>query len=314
MARRPQTLARQEALLGYRLISPTLIIVLVVVILPIIWTISLAFQEIRLINVRDAGFFGEYVLDNFRTVFESSGFWSSLLTTVIYTAGSTIGSTAVGLLAALALRRPFRGRGFLRAAMLLPYVSPVVAVAFVWTVALNPQFGVVNAWGMDFLGWEEPVAFLSQRNHTLSFLGLDVTVPLALLMVIAFETWRYFPFAFLFLIARLQALPGELDEAAVVDGTSIWQRFRHITLPQLMPIIALLTILRFIFTFNTFDDVYLLTGGGAGTEVVSVRIYEFLTARADIGTAAAQSVVLAAVLVVFIAFYMKVTPARQEVS
>ncbi|WP_046767879.1 carbohydrate ABC transporter permease [Jiangella alkaliphila] len=312
--RRTDTLARQESRLAFKLISPTLLIVLVVVVLPVIWTISLAFQDVRLINLRDAGFFGEYNLDNFATVFGSAGFWSSLWTTVVYTVGATLGSIVIGLIAALALRRPFRGRGVLRAAMLLPYVAPVVAATFVWSVALNPQFGIVNAWGTEFLGWDEPVPFLSQRDYSVGLFGVDVTVPLALLTVIAFEAWRYFPFAFLFIIARLQALPGELDEAAVVDGTSIWQRFRYITLPQLMPVIALLTILRFIFTFNKFDDVYLLTGGGAGTEVVSIRVYEFLTARTDIGAAAAQSLVLAAVLTVFIAVYMRTTAARGETS
>jgi multiple sugar transport system permease protein len=191
--------------------------------------------------------------------------------------------------------------------MLLPYVTPVVAATFVWTVALNPQFGIFNAWGTKFLGWDEPIAFLSTETSSL----LGVPVPTALLTVIAFEAWRYFPFAFLFLVARMQAIPGDLDEAARVDGASIWQRFRHITLPQLMPVIAVLAVLRFIFTFNKFDDVYLLTGGGAGTEVISVRVYEFLTARKDVGLAAAQAVVLALALVVLIAFYLRST-ARAE--
>ena len=119
-------------------------------------------------------------------------------------------------------------------------------------------------------------------------------MPTALLTVIAFETWRYFPFAFLFLVARMQAIPGDLDEAARVDGASVWQRFRNVVWPQLVPVIAVLAVLRFIFTFNKFDDIYLLTGGGAGTEVVSVRVYDFLTARKDVGLAAAQAVVLAA--------------------
>jgi multiple sugar transport system permease protein len=133
---------------------------------------------------------------------------------------------------------------------------------------------------------------------------------MALLTVIAFEGWRYFPFAFLFLLARLQAVPHELEEAALVDGAAPTQAFRHVLLPQLGPVIALLCVLRFIFTFNKFDDVYLLTGGGAGTEVVSVRVYEFLTARFDIGAAAAQALVLAGVLVLLLAVYMKVFAPR----
>jgi len=137
-------------------------------------------------------------------------------------------------------------------------------------------------------------------------------VPVALLTVMAFEIWRYFPFAFLFLLARLQAVPAELEEAARVDGATISQRFRYIVLPQLGPVIALLSVLRFIMTFTKFDDVFLLTGGGSGTEVVSVRVYQFLTARFDIGAAAAQALVLAAVLVVFLIVYLKFFAPRLE--
>ncbi|GAA3314883.1 sugar ABC transporter permease [Nonomuraea dietziae] len=183
----------------------------------------------------------------------------------------------------------------MRASILIPYVAPVVAVAFLWEVMLNPQFGIVNTW------LSEPIAFLTQARG--SFLGLQV--PVALLTVIAFEAWRYFPFAFLFILARLQALPGELEEAAVVDGATPTQRFRYVIMPQLWRVVALLAVLRFVFTFTKFDDVYLLTGGGAGTEVVSVRVYNFLTARDDIGASAAQAIVLAVVLVVFLAVYLR---------
>lgn len=295
------TLRKLEARTGRLLLSPTVIIVLAVVIVPIIWAVLLAFQRIRLLNIRRAGLVGNYTLDNVQRVLTSEGFWESLWTTVLYTVGATLGSIGVGLVAALALRKPFRGRGAVRALMLLPYITPVVAATFVWTVALNPQYGIVNAWGTGFLGWDEPIAFLSTEQSRL----LGVPVPTALLTVVAFETWRYFPFAFLFLVARMQAIPGDLDEAARVDGASIWQRFRHITLPQLMPVVALLVVLRFIFTFNKFDDVYLLTGGGAGTEVISVRVYQFLTAQKNVGLAAAQAVVLAVALVGLIVVYLR---------
>ena len=99
----------------------------------------------------------------------------------------------------------------------------------------------------------------------------------------------------------------------MVDGATPTQRFRYILLPQLMPIIALLSVLRFIRTFNKFDDVYLLTGGGAGTEVVSVRVYDFLTARGDVGAAAAQALVLAAILAVLVGGLPRFfAEARQE--
>jgi len=99
-----------------------------------------------------------------------------------------------------------------------------------------------------------------------------------------------------------------------MDSATIWQRFRFVTLPQLMPVIALLAVLRFIFTFNKFDDVYLLTGGGAGTEVISVRVYEFLTARKDVGLAAAQAVVLAVALVVLIVIYLRSTSRAEKAN
>ncbi len=311
-ARKPLTRRQRENRAGLAYLSPTLVVVLVVVVLPILWTVMLAFQRIRLINVRRAGVFGDYTLANLETVLSSPGFWTSLWTTLVYTVGSTFLSIVFGLIAALALRGAFRGRTLVRASVLLPYVAPVVAVTFVWEILLSPQFGLANNWGTRFLGWDRPIAFLSQREYAVSLFGREFDVPLALLTVIAFEAWRYFPFAFLFLLARLQAVPRELEEAALVDGAAPTQKFRHILLPQLGAVIALLTVLRFIMTFNKFDDVYLLTGGGAGTEVVSVRVYQFLTARFDIGAASAQGLVLAVFLVVLLIVYLKFLAPRVD--
>jgi multiple sugar transport system permease protein len=307
-----RTRRQQENRAGLAYLSPTFVVVLVVVVLPVLWTVMLAFQRIRLINLRRASVFGQYTMANLELVLTSPGFWSSLWTTVIYTVGATFSSIALGLIAALALRGSFRGRTLVRATMLLPYVAPVVAVTFVWEILLSPQYGLAGEWGTRFLGWDRPIAFLSQREYPVSLFGAHFDVPLALLTVIVFEAWRYFPFAFLFLLARLQAIPGELEEAARVDGAAPTQVFRHVVLPQLAPVIALLTVLRFIMTFNKFDDVYLLTGGGAGTEVVSVRVYQFLTARFDIGAASAQALVLAAGLAVLLAVYLRFLAPRVE--
>jgi multiple sugar transport system permease protein len=268
-----------------------------VVVVPILWTFVLAFQDLRVIELRRKGLFGSFTVDNFVQVMTSSGFWTALRTTVLFSVVGTIGSIGVGLCAALALRRGFRGRTFVRASMLLPYVAPVVAVTFVWQTMLNPQFGIVNAIGTSVLGWDDPVAFLSQRST-------------ALATVMAFEVWRYFPFAFLFLTARITALPADLEEAAVVDGATVSQRFRYVVFPQLLPTITLLAVLRFIFTFNEFDDIYLLTGGAAGTQVASVRVYDLLTARGDIGAASAQALVLALVLVVLLGLYFRFVGRR----
>ncbi|MEU4745000.1 sugar ABC transporter permease, partial [Actinosynnema sp. NPDC023658] len=253
MAARRRTLRQHDARTGLLLLTPTLVIVLVVVLVPLAWSVLIAFQRVRLIDVGRTGVFAELTLDNFTRVFGSDLLWRSLRTTVVYTAGSTFVAIALGLVAALAVRRPFPGRSFVRAAMLIPYVAPVVAVTFVWRVLLNPEFGIVNSWGKRLFGWDDPIAFLSQARGGITLFGLEVPVPTALLTVIAFEGWRYFPFAFLFLLARLSALPGDLEEAATVDGATPTQRFRHVVLPQLMPVIAVLVVLRTIWTFNEFD-------------------------------------------------------------
>ncbi|MCR2784098.1 MULTISPECIES: sugar ABC transporter permease [unclassified Microbacterium] len=302
----------EENRAGLLLISPTLIIVLVAVVLPILWAIALAFQDVRLINIRGTGFFGEYTLENFVNVLTSPGFLQALWTTVVYSVCGTALAIGIGLIAALALRAPFRGRGLIRASLLLPYVAPVVAATFVWSTALNPQYGIVNWFGTTVLGWEEPVAFLSDRALPVSIFGWEVDLPIALITVICFEGWRSFPFAFLFLTARLQAVPAVLEEAARIDGATPTQRFRHILLPQLLPTIAVLSVLRFIWTFNNFDDIYLLTGGGAGTEVVSVRVFDYLTARGDIGAAAAQALVLAGILALLVWAYLKLFGRQEE--
>jgi len=306
--RRRPSRAQRDARTGLALISPTVVLVVVMVVLPILWTVSLAFQRVRLLNLRSTGIFGDYSLDNFRSVLTSNGFVDGLVTTLAYSVGGTALAIGIGLTAALALRTPFRGRGLVRAALLLPYVAPVVAAAFVWTTMLNPQYGIVNELGTGLLGWDEPVAFFSSRSDEL----LGIPVPTALLSVIAFEAWRSFPFAFLFLTARLEAVPDTYEEAARLDGATPTQRFRHIVLPQLAPTIAVLAVLRFIWTFNNFDDIYLLTGGGAGTRVVSVRVFDYLTARGDIGAAAAQALVLAVILAVIVLVYLRVFSRAEE--
>ncbi|HEV8652513.1 MAG TPA: sugar ABC transporter permease [Actinomycetes bacterium] len=311
--RRGLTLRQQENRAGLALLSPTLVVVLVMVVLPILWTTVLAFQRIRLSTIRRVGLFDAgYTLRNFQTVLTSRGFLDALKTTLVYSVVGTTLAIGLGLVAALVVRSPFRGRTLVRASMLLPYVAPIVAVAFVWQIMLNPELGVVNAIGTDLLGWDEAVPFLTERSGTLSMFGFDLGVPTALLTVIVFQAWRYFPFAFLFILARLQALPAELDEAARVDGATPLQRFWYITLPQLKGVIALLVVLRFIWTFNEFDDIFLLTGGGAGTEVLSVRVYRYLTARNDVGASAATSLVMAALLAVVLLFYFRYFARREE--
>jgi multiple sugar transport system permease protein len=305
--------AKDDRRTGYLLITPTAVIVFAMVVLPILWTVSLAFQHVRLLNLRSTGVIGEYSLDNFRAVLTSAGFLDALVNTLVYSIGGTTCAIGLGLVAALALRRPFRGRGLVRACMLLPYVAPVVAATFLWKTMLNPQFGLVNHYGTTLLGWNEPIAFLSSAAP-LSPFGIDLHISQAMFTVVLFEGWRSFPFAFLFLTARMQAMPASLEEAASVDGATPTQNFRYIILPQLLPTIAVLTVLRFIWTFNNFDDIYLLTGGAANTQVVAVRVYDYLINRGDIGAAAAQALVLAAILAVFVTVYLKFFGRSEEAA
>ena len=305
------TLRQRESRLGWALISPTVIVVLVAVVGPIIWTIAISFQRLRLRTLAETGLFTtEFSLDSFVNVVNARGFWDAIWVTVVYSVVGTTLAIGLGLVAALIVRHPFRGRTFVRASMLLPYITPVVAVTFVWSTMLDPNLGIINALGREWLAWDEPVPFLSQRTRAVDIMGFELRIPLALVTVIVFQAWRYFPFAFLFILARLQALPAEPEEAAKVDGATPIQRFRYVILPQLAGVIALLAVLRFIWTFNEFDDIYLLTGGGGGTEVVSVSVYEYLIGRGDLSAAAALSLVLAASLAVLVFIYFRFAQPR----
>jgi multiple sugar transport system permease protein len=307
------TRARRDARAGMAMVSPTFLVILVMVILPVIWAVVLSFKRIRLINLQTVDLLsGPYTLRNYERLFGSSEFTRALRTTLEFSVFGTLGSILLGLCAALLVRSSFRGRGLVRGVLLLPWVAPVVAITYVWTILLSPQLGFVNAVGTNLLGWNEPIPFLSQEHGEITIFGVSIGVPTALLVVIVFEAWRSFPFAFLFILARLQAISPELEEAAKTDGATPTQVFRHIVLPQLMPVIALIAILRFIFTFNEFDEIYLLTGGGAGTQVLATQVYSFLSARNDIGGAAAVATFMAAVLCVFLFIYVKWFAGKEE--
>ena len=300
------TRARRDSRAGVALVSPTVIVVLVMVVLPVLWALILSFQRIRLLQIRRLDVLGgDYTLRNYDLLLNSSDFLAAARTTLVYSVFGTLGAVVLGLAAALLVRRSFPGRGFVRGVLLLPYVAPVVAIAFIWQVLLSPQLGFVNAVGTDVLGWDSPIPFLSQEEGTITLFGLSIGVPTALIMVILFESWKSFPFAFLFLLARLQAVPADIEEAARVDGAAPTQVFRYIILPQLMGVIALIAVLRFIWTFNAFDEIYLLTGGGAGTEVLATQVYSLLQARNDVGASAAVAMFMAAWLAIFLLVYLK---------
>ena len=235
-----------------------------------------------------AGF--DFTLTNFAAVFDARDFLSVLWATVFYTVVGTIGALVAGLFAALLLNQTFRGRGFLRGLFLFPYVAPVIAAAFTWVTLFDPFSGSANAL-LQQMGFSEgPINFFGER-------------PLALIMVTVFEIWRYFPLSFLFILARMQAVDTDMFEAADMDGASPFQKFRYLLLPQLFGILSVLFLLRFIWTFNKFDDIFLLTGGNAGTRTLTVNVYEQAFAVSDIGAGAAVAVVIFLCLLGFSTVY-----------
>lgn len=301
--------------MAYGLLAPTLVAGLLLIALPMIWNLAIAVQELRIVDLRDAGIFNplqiHYTLENFRQVLSDPEFIPLLLRTGIY-AGLGAGlATSLGLVAALALRRPFPGRAVVRALMLVPYILPLISVTFVWRVMLSPLFGIVNAWLVRFTDLPL-VDFLGTRSFTFDLQGQQLTVPLAFAVVIAFEAWRYFPFAFIFILARLQAVSSTLEEAAVVDGATISQRFRYVVFPEIRTVLLVIFLIRFIWNFNDFSNVYLLTGGGAGTRVISVQVYEWLLARSNPGAASALAIFLAVVLALLAMAYFRFVVRGQE--
>jgi multiple sugar transport system permease protein len=309
---RERTMRQREQRLAYALITPGVVIVLALVLLPVLWNVALSFRELRLIELRDfSPFTLDFSLDNYDEVIGDRDFFELLRTTLLYALVGTTVSIVMGLWAAMTLQKAFPGRSFVRGLILFPYVVPVVAAALLWRTMLNPQIGILNAWIQTVFNTGN-VDFLTSRSFDLEVFGLQVGLPAAFTMVILFEGWRSFPFAFLFILARLQALPSELYEAAQVDGATAVQTFFRITLPQLKGVFAVLFLLRFIWTFNTFDEIYLLTGGAGGTQVVSVQIFEYLFGRSDIGSAAALSIVLALALIVLLLLYFRFAPMEEE--
>ena len=297
----------QEARLAWTLISPTALIVLGIVIFPAFFSIWVSFHDVGLHNLNDvfhAPFVGwenyQKVFNDFAFKFQGMQSWGAAVTSIVYSFVGTTLTLLVGLVAALLLNRPFRGRGLARAIFLFPYVAPVVSIAFVWRWLLDPRpSGVLNDILIRLHIIDLPMAYLSQRG-------------LALLLVIFFEAWRYFPFAMLMILARLQAIDSTLYEAAEVDGANSVEKFWFITVPELRYVLGAIFLLRLMWTFNKFDDIFLLTGGGFGTKVLPVLTYEFSFRLFDFGRGAATAMILLVILVVFIILYVTIVMRNVE--
>ena len=233
-----------------------------------------------------------FTADNFVRIFDGGEFWSVLGVTLFYTVFGTLGALVVGLFAAMLLNKAFAGQGILRGLYLFPYVAPIIAVAFSWLILLDPFSGSANALLMQMGVTAQAINFFGER-------------PLALIMVTVFEIWRYFPLSFLFILARMQSIDSDMYEAADMDGASPFQKFWYLSLPQLLGVLSVLFLLRFIWTFNKFDDIFLLTGGNAGTRTLTVNVYEQAFAVSNIGAGAAVAVVIFLCLLIFSVLFFK---------
>ena len=296
-----------EARLAWALIFPTALIVFSIIIFPAVFSIWVSFHDVGLHNLNDvfnAPFVGfenyQKVFSDFAFKFQGIKIWGAAVTSIVYSFIATAFTILVGLIAALLLNRPFKGRGLTRAIFLFPYVAPVVSTAFVWRWILDPRpSGVLNDILMRLNLIDLPIAYLAERGWALVF-------------VILFEGWRYFPFAMLMILARLQAVDSTLYEAAEVDGANAWQKFWNVTIPELHYVLGAVFLLRLMWTFNKFDDIFLLTGGGFGTRVLPILTYEFSFRLFDFGRGAATAMILLIILAIFMTFYISVVMRNVE--
>jgi multiple sugar transport system permease protein len=220
-------------------------------------------------------------LTNYVDAVADPRFRGALGHTLFFAASSVTLELVIGLWLALALNRAFRGRGLVRAAVLIPWAIPTVVSALLWRFMFEGQTGIVNAALMDAGLIHEPIVWFIQAN--------TAWVP-----VILADVWKTTPFVALLLLAGLQNIDSSLYEAARIDGASAWRQFRHVTLPLLKPAILVALIFRTLDAFRVFDLVYALTGGGPGTSTEPIALYTFnaLLQNLQFGYGSALSVIV----------------------
>ncbi|MEG0493659.1 MAG: sugar ABC transporter permease, partial [Clostridia bacterium] len=249
------------------------------------FNINMSFYKVALNPKRADEFVG---LANYAKLFSDPSFYESLGLTVCYVILTVVGSTGVGLMVALLMNSAFVGRKAARALLLLSYVTPMIATLYVWQYMFNGLYGVVNYFLVNIL-----------RVTNTSPLWYDDKL-LSIMLVVLYDIWRVFPYAFLMLLASLQAIDHDVYEAADMDGASSLQKFRSITLPALMPTISAIVTLRTIWNFYKFDDVYLFS---KKLSVLGVYLYQAAFATHDMGRAAAITIVLFVIVFSFVILF-----------
>jgi multiple sugar transport system permease protein len=290
----------RQLMVGYSYLLPAALCMLATVVVPIGMAMKMSLYNDVLYKPQDYRFIG---LGNYVRLAEDAVFWLTLWNSFVWVFGSVVLQFVAGFAAALLLHQAFRGRAVVRMLALLPWIIPGVVVGLIWEWLYQPNYGVIN----DLLikaGWlHDRIAWLSSPD-------------LAMAAVVFTNVWRGIPFFAIMLLAGLQAIPGELYEAAHVDGAGVLARFRHITLPLLRPIIVVATATRIIWTFNYADLIFVMTSGGPANATQITSTYTLLQAYSnlDFGYAAALSVVLLLVMLAFTAAYLRLTRGVEEVG
>ncbi len=279
------------------MLLPTFLILIGFYLYPTLYNLELSFTDITLLKLRKGGdFIG---LENYADFLSSSSLFDIALNTVVWlTAISVACRIFLGLLFALLLNSKFLQNMKLttiaRLILLVPWATPPVVAVIAWRWLFDPTHGPINSWLLKTGLISDPIAFTSNLT----------TVWPAIITIIV---WNTTPLIGVSLLAALQTIPEDLNEAAAIDGANRWQQFRFITLPYLMPTISVLTLMSIIWTFNNFVYVWLTTGAGPGTytNVLATEVYIKAFIDLRIGYSAAIGVTMAVVMALFGALYFK---------
>jgi multiple sugar transport system permease protein len=288
----PRRLLEREGAFSWIMLAPGVLFLIAFVAYPFFYGIYLSLQERQ---VAKAGLF--VGLGNFVTLFHDGVFWQVSRNTFLYTIVTTVLKLLGGLAMALVMNQAFRGRNLARAFLLLPFIVPTILSTIAWMWIFDPTFSVIN-WTLVHSG---------AISQGFSWLG---NASLAMVAIIIVNTWRGIPFYGITLLAGLQTISPDLYEAAAIDGATVNQRFWHVTLPIIKPILAIVTMFSIIFTFADFQIVYALTHGGPANATQVFVTYAFdlgmSAGQLGMGAAAALTMLPALILVIIgITFYLR---------
>lgn len=244
-----------------RFLAPSIIALVIVVLFPTILAFIVSFHQVDL--VRTAGRFVPLGFQNFRTLFTDERFYNSLRISLLYIVGAVGTETLLGFAIALFLNRHFKGKWLVRTLIIIPmFVTPVV-VGLTWRMFFDPSAGIINHY-LGQLG----------LSGELDWLGNPA---LALPAVIIADVWEWTPFIILIVMAGLDSIPEELYEAAYVDGANERQAIRSITVPLILPTVAIAVVLRMVDANKVFDVIYVMTRGGPGLATETTNLYAYAT-------------------------------------